>query len=419
VTPAASPALSPEALEARRVSALRLQLCDRHPFWGHLLLHVRLVAAPGLGAFAATDCLRHIWYDPQLTRLLSQEQLGFVLAHEVGHQLLATRERARGRDRHLWNCAADYAINRIVARIPRHEWSDEPLYQPPTGDLPGLGPVAILLDPRYDGLIAEAIYEHLLTTGAGPTVPVPVTLHLPDGRELPGLSDHQGGIDVHLPLELDDDAQEDLQERVREAVAAWEQSGRRGQVPGRLELLVHGRGRSRVPWARLLQRFVGEALPPADYSLRQPSRRFLAFDLIVPGLVRTGPPEVVVAVDTSGSMGERQLVAVATELGGLADLVPELTVLLADAKVQQVVPPRELPAFLRQVRLRGGGGTDHRPVFAWIAEHVPGPAFFVGLSDLFSRFPEGKPAYPVLWVAPAHHGRAPWGTVVELPAEPC
>jgi predicted metal-dependent peptidase len=89
--------------EARRVSALRLQLLDLHPFWGFLLAHLKVLLAPELCAFAATDCHRHIWLNPMLTRHLDLPQLGFVLAHELGHHLLASADRQRGRQAQRWN----------------------------------------------------------------------------------------------------------------------------------------------------------------------------------------------------------------------------------------------------------------------------------------------------------------------------
>jgi hypothetical protein len=38
----------------------------------------------------------------------------------------------------------------------------------------------------------------------------------------------------------------------------------------------------------------------------------------------------------------------------------------------------------------------------------------VGITDLYSRFPERAPGFPVLWLVPRKHGEAPWGRVVEL-----
>lgn len=232
--------------------------------------------------------------------------------------------------------------------------------------------------------------------------------------DVPGVMDHGGGIDVHLPVDLSEAEREELRDRVTAAVHCAEAAAHRGDVPGELVREVRARGRSVVPWQRLLHRLVGEALPATEYSLSRPNRRYLAEDLLVPGLVGDGPERVVVAIDSSGSMSGETLTAACTELAALSHRVGEITVLIADAKVQRVIRPAELPEFLRQTRLPGGGGTSHEPVFAWIASQPWRPDLFVGLTDLFSSFPTAKPNYPVLWIAPKKHGKAPWGAVVEV-----
>ncbi|GMV40648.1 MAG: hypothetical protein AMXMBFR64_23640 [Myxococcales bacterium] len=388
--------------ELARLSALRMRLLDLHPFWGHLLLQVRLVAAPGLPAIAATDCVRHIWFDPERTAALSDAQLGFVLAHEVGHQLLASGERQRGRRAHVWNCATDYAINRLVAcmRDPA-DWR-LPLWEPPDG---------VLLDPRFDGRIAEVIYEHLL----GDALPAPTEVAVTLGEAtLPRVSDHGGGIDVHLPVSLDPEDRDVLRERIAAAVEAWEQSEQRGDMPGGLVRALGLQGRTRVPWQRLLRRYVGQALTRDDWSLAHPSRRWLAEDIVVPGLGGSRAGWVVVAVDTSGSMSPADLDAMAAELRAISREVEELTLIVADTKVREVVPPAELDRFLHHGKVRGGGGTDHRPVFAWVRERGIAPDVFIGLTDLYTRLPDHAPPYPVVWVTPTRHGAAPWGRVVAL-----
>jgi predicted metal-dependent peptidase len=93
---------------------------------------------------------------------------------------------------------------------------------------------------------------------------------------------------------------------------------------------------------------------------------------------------------------------------------PNLTLLVGDAAVHQVVPARDLGAFLGGLPLKGGGGTDHRPVFAWIKQARRRPDVFIGLTDLHSAFPEKAPPYQVVWITTPDHGPAPWGRVVEL-----
>lgn len=39
---------------------------------------------------------------------------------------------------------------------------------------------------------------------------------------------------------------------------------------------------------------------------------------------------------------------------------------------------------------------------------------FIGLTDLYSDFPETPPPYPVIWLTPASHRDAPWGGVIRV-----
>ena len=409
------------AAEAHRMSSLRMQMLEMHPFWGYLLLQVKLVPAPALECFAATDCIRHIWYNPLLTQHLSTPQLGFVLAHEVGHQLFASQDRQRGRSHHLWNCATDYAINRIVADIGHPARARTRLYLPPEGDIPGLGRIKILLDVRWTGMIAEAIYEYLASQLLPP--PVSVTIELPDlvdggdgGLRIPNLTDHRGGIDVHLPETLSPRQRDELAERIAGALETWERHDRAGDIPGDLVREILVRNKPVVPWQRVFRQFAGQAVCKDDYSLRRPNKRYLEDDVLVPGLYAEKAGCIVVSLDTSGSMTEPQLEAVGGELEALREEAVEMTLVVADAEVQEVVGPDRLERFLRVGRFRGGGGTDHRPVFRWIHEAGLRPDLYVGLTDLHTRFPERRPPFPVVWLAPEEHGKAPWGRVIEVNA---
>ncbi len=392
--------------------AVRMAILDRHPFWGHLLLHMRLVPAPELPALAATDCVRRIWYNPLFSRHLSVESLGFVLLHEVSHQVFASADRARGRDHRLWNAATDYAINRTVAAIRAPDDPRRPLYPPPRGTIPGLGEVDVLLDNRYAGLVAEVIYEHLVPKELPPMRRIEVRLG--PGHTLPGVLDHGGGVDIHLPDSLSSEERDELGDRLREAVRSAAALGERGDVPAGFERLLEAPRGGRLPWRALLERIVNGALVPANYSYRRPNRRYWVDGLVVPGLVNEAAPEVVVALDTSASMRAASLNRAAAELAGLLEAVPRVTLAVADARVHEVVPPSGMREWLMQRRAKGGGGTDHRPVFEWIAAARREPDIFIGITDLDSRFPSRAPRYPVLWLTPPEHGPVPFGTAVAM-----
>jgi len=405
--------------EARRVSALRLQLLTLHPFWGFLLAHLKVLLAPDLCAFAATDCHRHIWLNPMLTRHLDMHQLGFVLAHELGHHLLASADRQRGRQAQRWNCATDYAINRVVAAIRHPHRPGEPLYRSPAGHYPELGTVEILFDPRWDGMIAEAIYEYLDDDALPLPAAVTVRVEGPDADD-PGqgasvrATDHGGGLDVHLPARLTPEQRQEVRDRIQAAVDHAQRSRWRGHIPGQVLRELDSDTPSRVPWRRLLQRYAGAALTRDDYALHRPDRRFVEHDLVVPGRWSEGLASLVVALDTSASIDAKLLAAAGAELRVLAGQAQEVRLIVADAEVKQVVDDLQLERFMEKGRVMGGGGTDHRPVFAWMKQHGIRPDVFVGITDLYSRFPARAPGFPVLWLAPRRRGEAPWGRVLEL-----
>ena len=403
--------ITPQQLEAERarIAALRMQMLEMHPFWGYLLLQMRLVPELTLPEFAATDFVRHIWYNPVRTRSLSTAEFGFVLAHEICHQVFASEERQNGRELFKWNLATDYAINAIIAEIPvpgAPGWYGERLYRLPAG---------CLYEPRYRDQVAETIYEELCSRKFR-TGPETVDLFLSDGEgkqtKLPGVSDHGGGIDIHLPVAVDADGRELLRERISAAVENFEANDRRGDLPDSLLRRIGLLGEPKIPWRRLLHRYADAVLSSGDYSLAHPNKRYQVDDLIVPGKYDEEISSIVVAVDSSGSMTREAMRSAAAEIRGLD--AQEITLIVADCAVQQVIPFDELEKFLERAEFRGGGGTDHVCVFDYIAAHRLTPRLFIGLSDLFSRFPEKRPPYPVLWIVPESHGEPPWGKVIEL-----
>ena len=397
--------------EMERTAALRMQMLEMHPFWGYILLQMRLVPAPELPAMAMTDGLRHIWINPRRTRDLSLRELGFVLAHEVCHAVFASSARQCGREAFKWNQATDYAINAIVADIPLpgNSLYFHPLYQMPQG---------VLYNQKYKNWIAEVIYEDLCRKDQNKK-PQQYALFLPDAdgkmRELPDVMDHDGGIDIHLPLLEDAAFREAVQQKVQTALEYYRVNNARGDLP---ENLLREAGMldppPKLPWKRLLHRYADTAIAGDDYSLAHPNRRYLMHDLVVPGKYSEKMASVVVALDTSASMSDDTIREIAGEIRGILPDARQITLIVADAAIQQVVPFENIENYLNRGKFPGGGGTDHVCVFRYIEEHKLNPSLFIGLSDLASRFPLKQPPYPVLWIVPELHDDPPWGKVIEL-----
>ncbi|HNV70600.1 MAG TPA: VWA-like domain-containing protein [Candidatus Ozemobacteraceae bacterium] len=424
------------ATELRRLAGVRLRMLDKQPFWGHLLMNLQFRSTFELPAPAATDCLRVIWFNPQFTAQLSFAQLGFLLAHEVGHIALLTQHRQNGRDSVVWNHATDYAINRLVASTPDEPDVKRPLYEVPVFRRENGELMNLLLNPDFDDLPAEAIYQRLLLET--PTRNVVIRLRLPGshaGRQnddqpqeqtpgnlddgdlvIDGIVDHGGGLDVHLPDWVTQRDLDEWQRMIREALGHWNRSGRRGTVPSdRLRQLANGGKLAARDWRALLRQHVERSLEQRDeYSRARPHRRYLLQDLIVPSVEGETVAELVIALDTSGSMNDQLLSSCLQAVSQLSRVADQCLLLTADARVHDVIRTADIEAFVNKRNVTGGGGTDHRPVFTWLAERQIVPALFIGITDLQSAFPKTKPEFPVLWLTPKWHWRAPWGTVIEV-----
>lgn len=186
-----------------------------------------------------------------------------------------------------------------------------------------------------------------------------------------------------------------------------------GTVPGYLKDLVGELNTPRADFRELLAAFIDSRVS-FDYSFARPNRRFIHAGYYLPGAIVDGLEHVVFAVDTSGSITADMINAAASEIAGAmeAGKIQRLTVLMADTRVCSV------SEFTKgddvDLKPAGGGGTDFRDTFRWIADNAAEASAVVYLTDLeVSQFGE-EPACPVLW---ATHGdsRRFEGLAAEVP----
>jgi predicted metal-dependent peptidase len=385
-----------QAAEEQAAKALSLARCRlvlgkdaKSAFFATLALRLKLEVMWEADTLA-TDGKRLVFNPDFINQFTLEEHIALV-AHEVMHNALAHHARRGQRDKARWNVAADLAVNPLLI--------DAGFTLPEGGCIPGRGKYADL----PNGKSAEEYYALLPgesggeIEGEGPC---------PDPGGCGGVMDPGDGSPAACK-----EAEADAAVAVSQAERVAKQ---RGDLPGGIARMVEQVLEPKVDWREVLRAFISR-FARNDYSWTHPNRRFIHQGLYLPGLRSEELGDVVLAVDTSGSIGRGELNRFAAEAEGILQAYEcTLTILYHDASIQHVQTwgPTDGPLVLEP---KGGGGTDHRPVFEWIAEQGVDPACLVCLTDLESSFPQEPPTYPVLWATVgAGNANAPFGTQVEV-----
>lgn len=232
-----------------------------------------------------------------------------------------------------------------------------------------------------------------------------------------------GGFDVLLDpgaaqgKHPDQAAQERSETAWGTAVAAAMAAAKaQGKLPAALERMFSEILEPEVSWQDMIRAFFARKVGAGSYDWRKPDRRLIQRDIYAPQRSGNGCGDVVVAVDTSGSIGQRELDVFFAELRGiLEDVRPNKVHLVwCDAKVHHV-DELDQSSELGGLKPHGGGGTAFEPVFTWIDEHNVRPDALVYLTDGMGSFPKSAPDYPVVWGSIYEQSKYPFGDVVNIP----
>jgi predicted metal-dependent peptidase len=348
-----------------------------HPFFASLLLGMRVRKDSG----TRTACTngREIRYNPDFIDSLHVDQVVFVLAHLIMHIAHLHPMRRSTRDLGKFNKAGDFAINGIL--------KDAGLSM-----LPGA-----LYKKEYEHLSAEQIYERLpVSSGAAPGA----------GEEGDLNQDNDpGGCGGFEDARNEDGSSlskaEKQHEETKIAIAiqkAAQIAKAQGKLPGSLSRLVDELVYPILPWREILRTFIDHTARN-DYSWIYPNRRHIASGIYMPSFRSNGLKPLVLAVDTSGSIGQNDLNQFQAELNDILQSFPSTVhVVYCDSRISgtHTITSDEYPVELKAV---GFGGTDLRPPFDWAVQNVPEAGCIIYLTDLQGNSPEADPGIPTLWVS--------------------
>jgi predicted metal-dependent peptidase len=189
-----------------------------------------------------------------------------------------------------------------------------------------------------------------------------------------------------------------------------------GKCPAALERFASKYLKPQVTWQEKLRYHVARAVSRDATTWSKPHRRRLVTQgIYMPSYTGFGAGDVVVVVDTSGSIGEKELNVFFSELDEiLSTCNPTGVVLLGcDAQISSVhylVAGDSLKD--NPVKLGGGGGTSFRPPFQWVEQEGFFPSALIYFTDMYGDFP-AEPVYPTIWCKTSDV-KAPWGEEVEI-----
>ena len=397
------------------------------PHFGGLAAAVRVNLdwrVPTMGIFASGRLLAN----PGFVARLKDNELVFVLAHELLHLALRTHDRARGSGRLEFNYAHDYIINDIL----RVELGFASI---PAGglDMPGArlkSAEQIVLEMRRNADLmpsrsqvwegAEISVRRVFSGAKGSPADADRVAEDGDAGDVLGDKTER----ELFPADAHDQAARaaviaDLATRglaLAEAMRAF--NGRSNDNGASNQTMAARRGLTRPAWQAALQKWI-ESSSAGERTFMRPSRRGSAqSDAVLPGRKRVSWTLNIV-LDTSGSMTD-EIPAALGAIGDFCDAagIDQIRIVQCDVAVtaDEIVSPQELASF----QVSGFGGSDLTAAMMTLADDAAVTSAVI-VTDGEIAFPSAPMPYNVLWVLPALNAprfNPPYGQVITIDGSP-
>lgn len=303
--------------------------------------------------------------DPQLRGLILHENLHVALKH-VGRFTKEFKDEPT-----LINVATDYAVNDVIMSM-----NDKGFCELPEGGL---------YDEKFHNWSAREIYKYLKSTlPPQPKVSISLSGGNDDGQEGQGQSQSiKISIDgkestVSTTDEHDFSAEEMSvaeQAQLSDAIdrALREGGILAGRMGAKVPRVIGDLLEAKIDWREALREFVTSASRGSDeYSWRRFNKRMMANDMYMPSIENETVGELIVAIDTSGSIGGVELTEFATELASICDSVSpsKVRVLWWDTEVHgEQVFDGNYTNIADMLKPQGGGGTHVSCVSDYIVKN--------------------------------------------------
>jgi predicted metal-dependent peptidase len=381
----------------------RVGLLLRASFFGNLATRLKLVNADEWCSTAATDG-RHFYYNSRFIQMLRPREIEFLFGHEVLHCVYDHFGRRGDRDPQLFNIANDFAVN---ADLIKHRVGEK------------ITTVPCLHDPKYDGMSSEEIYDILYEKAdkidIGDLLDKLIDEHLDGDGDADGDGDgDQEGKGKGRP-QLSAADRQAIKDEIKEAMlAAAQTTDGAGNIPAGVMRMIKELTEPQMNWRELLRMNL-ESTIKSDYTWMRPSRRGWHMDAVMPGRKNDEMIDIAIAIDTSGSIGEKMLKDFLGEIQGIMDSFPAYKIHIVSFDTDTYNPVQYDSDNLDSIvdyEPAGGGGTDFDAIYRYLKNEDIQPRRLVVFTDGYPFGSWGDENYcDATWIL---HGTTsivpPWGT---------
>lgn len=365
-----------------RLIKARVAMLLKYPFWGPLAARLKLEEVEWCKTIATDG--RKFYYNKDFVQKLSDGEMIFGFAHELGHIIFDHMTRRGDRQAQIWNMAGDYVINNMLIR--------ESVGTPITA-------VEILQDRKYEGMTADEVYDDLMKNAT--VIKMTLDEHLDmdsdgngegDGNDQESDKDGKGKPKFK---KLSEEEKKALRDEWREAVIEAAKQAGAGNTPGQIARLVKDITAPVMDLRDLLRiQFSGSV--KSDYTWMRPNRKAWHTGAVLPGQLPGEELDIVVALDASGSIDDGMLKDFLGMVQGSLDQFTsyKVKVITFDTEVYN---EDEFTAddgrSMAEYDIGGGGGTDFACVWQWMKDNEIQPHQLVMFTDGYPFGTWGDPDY--------------------------
>ena len=341
-----------------KIIVARVGLLLRHPFFGNMATRLKIEDATDWCATAATDG-RHLYYNRDFFADLTTKQVEFVVAHEILHNVFEHMLRVEGRDRRIWNAAADYAVNGQLVRDRIGE-------APPK--------IKIFHDTVHYGKSCEQIYDEIY-----------------DDLENKDLEALGQLLDEHIDWEKDGDGKrpqyskeelKQIRDEIKDAMMQAAQAAGAGNTPAEIQRMIRELTEPKMNWREIIRQQIQSTIKN-DYTFMRPNRKGWHMNAILPGTNYDETIDICIGIDMSGSIGDEQAKDFMTEIKGIMDEYKEYKIKLwcFDTNVYNEEDFDSYGKDITKYQVMGGGGTEFMCNWDYMKEHDIQPKKFIMFTD--------------------------------------